>query len=840
VNPVKNLLNTQRGKLKLTNVTLNDISLSQYNLSNLPLLRRLKERMLSAKPEICIERALHLTRFFSEHSSKRSDRVRYAEGVASFLSEKQALFFDDNLLAGTTTSKYFGAPLYPELTGMTIWPELDTISTREKNPLKLSSGDAEILDLEIFPFWMERNILEITRKRYNNPLCIKLFDRLIYYISGKAGCVSHTVPDFRTALNKGIDFIIRDAEDKESIIRKENKRSSVNRRKLNFYSSVRKVLTGVKVYSLNLERKALELAGAEKNAWRKKNFENMASVCSKIPAGGAETFREAVNSLWLMLVCIHAENINMAISPGRLDQILYPFYKRDMEKGILSIKEAMEIVGCLWLKLNDNTNVVPESAVELFGGSGTVPAVTVGGVDMDEKDAVNDLTYIMLRITELLRTRDPNLNARFHYKKNSPAYRNRVAGVIASTKAVPAMHNDITDIKTLVNQGVSLAHARDYAIIGCVELASGGRSYDSSSSIMLNLPAVLELALYDGKRPVNGNEQIGPHSGNAASFTSFAMFRNAFTLQFRWLAGKAVEMNEMLGKTHQDVLPTPLLSSLFEGPMESGKDLIYGGALYNSSGASHIGFADTVDSLSAIEKIVFTDKKITLEELLRAIKDDFAGHQKTHAYLLNQSPKFGTGDLSAQKNAQWLIRMIYDFYQSHSNYRGGKYRPAFWTMTNHAGQGRLCGALPNGRKAHQPFASGITPVSQISNDLASCLKAVASLDSLCIPGGEALNLKFPSVKGPEDTKRLADTVETYFRLGGLQIQFNIASYETLKDARKNPGKYPGLLVRVSGYSAYFNDLSDAMKDEIIARTAYDIKNGSHVRPDGNNMMNTYN
>jgi formate C-acetyltransferase len=816
----------------LTNVSLNDISLRQYNLSNLQLLRRLKERMLSAKPEICIERTLHLTRFFRDHSRNKSNRIRYAEAVASFLSKKQALFFDDNLLAGTTTSKYFGAPLYPELTGMTIWPELDTIGTREKNPIKLSPQDAEILDLEIFPFWMERNILEITRKNNNNPLCIKLFDRLIYYISGKAGCVSHTVPDFRTALNKGINFIIRDAEEKEAIIRKESNRSSGNRQKINFYSSVKKVLSGVLLYAQTLERKSLELAEDEKNVWRKKNLEDMASVCSRVPAEGAETFREAVNSLWILLVSIHAENINMAISPGRLDQILYPFYKKDMEKGILSLKEAMEIIGCLWLKLNDNTNVVPESAVELFGGSGTVPAVTVGGVDKDEKDAVNDLTYIMLRITELLRTRDPNLNARYHYKKNSPDYRNRVAGVIASTKAVPAMHNDIADIKTLVNQGVSLQHARDYAIIGCVELASGGRSYDSSSSIMLNLPAVLELAMYDGKRPVNGNEQIGPHTGNAASFTSFEMFRNAFTLQFRWLAGQAVEMNEMLGKTHQDVLPSPLLSALFEGPMESGKDLICGGALYNSSGASHIGFADTVDSLSAIEKVVFTDRKFTMEELLMAIKDNFDGHQKLHAYLLNHAPKFGTRDPSSQKNAQWLIRMIYDFYQSHSNYRGGKYRPAFWTMTNHAGQGKLCGALPNGRKAHQSFASGITPVSQIPNDLASCLSAVASLDSLCIPGGEALNLKFPSVNGPEDIKRLADTVETYFRLGGLQIQFNIASYETLIDAKRHPGKYPGLLVRVSGYSAYFNDLSDAMKDEIITRTSYDIKNGRYLLYEG--------
>lgn len=810
-------------------VTLEDISLQKYGLHNLPLLRRLKETVQSSKPEICVERAQHVTSFFRNHiNGKKSMQIKYAEAIASFLSGKKPCFFNDNLLAGTTTSKQFGAPIYPELTGMTIWPELDTISTRDKNPILISHNDAEELDLEIFPFWIERNILELTRKNNNNPLCIKLFDRLIFFIAGKAGCISHTVPDFKAALNNGVDSIIKEAAEKEAQIRTQRSVSKADRQKINFYASVQLALSGIIKYSRNLKEKALELSFTEKNSWRKKNLQAMASVCERVPAGGARTFREAVNSLWLLLIAIHAENINMAISPGRLDQLLYPFYRHDIDNGTLTVKEAMEIIGCLWLKLNDNTNVVPESAEELFGGSGTVPAVTVGGVDENGNDAVNDLTYIMLRVTEILCTRDPNLNARYHYKKNSPEYLNRLASVIASTKAVPALHNDITDIKTLVNQGVTLQHARNYAIIGCVELAAGGRSYDSSSSILLNLPAVLELALYNGKRHASGQEQIGPLTGDAGSFTSYSQFWKAFVIQFIWLAGKAIEMNEMLGKTHQEVLTTPLLSSLFEGPMENGKDLIFGGALYNSSGATHTGFADTVDSLSAIEKTVFIDKKYTMTELIQALNDDFAGQKKLHAYVFNQTPRFGTRDASAIKNAKKLIRLLYDFYQSNTNYRGGKYRPAFWTMTNHAGQGTLCGALPNGRRAYQPFASGITPVSQIRNDLISCLKAVASLDSRFIPGGEALNLKFPPITGQQDKRRLADTVDTYFRIGGMQIQFNIASYETLIDAKKHPWKYPGLLVRVSGYSAYFNDLSELMKDEIIARTEYDIKSGEPI------------
>lgn len=812
----------------------------EWNLDKLPLLRDLKENLLKSKPHICIERARHITDSLRESEDKCIPiQLRYAEAQRHFMSKKEPYFFDDNLLAGTTTSKPFGAPLYPELTGLTIWPELDTIGSRQKNPLILSPSDAELLDLNIFPYWMERNVLEAARKKHNNPRCMKLFERLIFFLAGKSACVSHTVPNYSLALKHGLQKILADALKRERDILRKRRLSKMDKSQVLFYRSVRTALAGVLAYAQNLSAKARELARTERSGRRRANLLAMAKVCDRVPASGARTFREAVNSLWLLQIAIHAENINMAISPGRLDQVLFPFYKRDISRGVLTIRETIELIGCLWLKLNDNTNVVPESAEEMFGGSGTVPAVTVGGVDKNNRDAVNDLTYVMLRVTELLGTRDPSLNARFHYKKNSERYRNRVAEVISSTKAVPAVHNDVAAVATLLNQGLSEAHARDYAIIGCVELASGGRSYDASSSIILNLPAVLELTLYRGKRPRSGDEQIGPETEDPARFLCFAQFWEAFKEQFAWLAGQAIELNELLGRIHQQVLPSPLLSALFEGPISKGRDLTRGGAIYNSSGATHIGFADTVDSLSAIEQSVFIDKKFSMPELLCALKDDFVGHEKIHAYLKYKSPKFGARSHPASKNAQNLLRFIFDFYQSHVNYRGGVYRPAYWTMTNHAGQGRLCGALPSGRGSGQAFASGITPVSGIETDLSGCLSAVASLDSMCIPGGEALNLKFPAIDGDEDVKRLAETIESYFRLGGLQIQFNIVSAKTLIEAKNHPERYPALLVRVSGYSAYFNDLNDAMKDEIITRTSFDIQNGRVVSAGANSKPGNY-
>ncbi len=810
----------------MNNVTLEDISLKEYTIENLDLLRELRNLHFASKSEICIERARYVTEYLRDKDNSEDPPViRQAKTINHFLSHKSPVFHDSSLLAGTTSSKPMGAPLYPELIALTIWPELETISSRKKNPQRLSGEDADELNFDIYPFWMDRNVLEVTRKRYNNPKSMKLFEQILFFIASKAGCISHTVPDFRVVLDKGLNYMIKEAAFREDEIKKKGNVSPEDNDKIHFYQAVQVALKGIIRYTENLSQKAAELAKIEKDPFRKENLQKMADVCREVPANPASTFREAVNSLWISFVAIHAENMNMAMSPGRLDQILYKFYKKDIDEGRLTVKEAMELVGCLWLKLADNVNMVPETAEELWGGAGTAPAVTVGGVDSNGEDAVNDLTYITLRVTELLKTRDPSMNARYHYEKNSRGYRDRVSEVIVNTKAVPAFHNDVVDIKTLENQGILTEHARDYAIIGCVELASSGRSYDASSSIMLNLIAPLELTLYNGKRPATGDEQVGPVTGDPAQFRTFEEFWEAFKTQLKWLIEEAIQLNEYLGKTHQEIIPTPLLSAFFEGPMKKGKDLIYGGALYNSSGATHIGFADTVDSLNAIEKAVFIEKRCTFAELMEVIKADFAGYEKLHQYLINKTPKYGTEDTVAVKNSQNLIRFLYETYQSRINYRGGRYKPAYWTMTNHSGQGRMSGALPNGRKAHEAFASGITPVSQAAKELTACLKTVGELDSLCIPGGEALNLKFTTVENREDLKKFSQMIESYFRLGGLQVQFNIMSYETLIDAKRHPEKSPELMVRVSGYSAYFNDLNEKMKDELITRTEYDLRTG---------------
>lgn len=810
--------------------------LSLTTLESLPRIARLRGKHLGTPTEVCIERATLITKFMTQLADPNEPaQLVVARRVRHYLAQREAIIHDDNLLAGSTTSKRLGAPVFPELTGLMIWPELDLISTRKVNPQLLSPADAETLNRFVFPYWMDKTVHESLRARLverlgdSPPLSLRLLERLVFYSCGKVGGISHCVPAYERVLGEGMQDIIAEARGRERVL--DRSKGPETRERIAFYQSVQIALRGAIEHAANLAKAARAQAQTTIDAHARAELEALARTCEQVPAKPARTFSEAINSLWLCHIGIHAENINMALSPGRLDQILWPYYRRDIEDGVLTPEQALELCCCLWLKLADNTKLVPELAERLGGGAGSAPAVTLGGVDPRGRDAVNDLTYVLLRTTELMALRDPSVNARFHYDVNDRGYRQRVVEVIVNTGAIPGLHNDVADIKTLVNQGQRLAHARDFAIVGCVGLASAGRDYGACASIMLNLGRALELALFQGKSSVTQDEQIGPVTADPDTFTSFEQFWEVFTIALRALIEQAVEINEQFGRVLQDLLPTPLLSALFEGPLDAGKDLIRGGATYNSSGASHVAFADVCDSLNAIEVGVFSDARVSMAELRLALRADFGPcHARLRNYLRHKVPKFGTRDPVALRNSKRLVEFIYEVYQSQVNYRGGRYRPAYSTMTTHAGQGKLCGALPSGRRAHKVFSGGITPTSGAARELGAAFDAVAALGSRSIPGGAAFNIKYTPRRADESQheylERFGDLVERHFRKGGMQVQFNIRSYEELIDAMNHPHKHPDLLVRVSGYSAYFNDLSVPMKEELIARTQYHLDSGA--------------
>lgn len=810
----------------MSKVTLDDLSLRDISLDNLKRLEELRELHFASHPEICVELPRLMTRYMKTlDDTGDSPELRAGKCLKYMLENKRPIIEGDNLLAGTTTTKPIGAILYPDFLALPIWPELESVHRRKKNPYGITPQEIEELNFEIFPHWINRTVNEVARRMYGNPHCQQIMERIVFFLCTKPSSISHTIPDYASVVNRGLKALGQEAEEKEHSLGA----SEEDRNKAYFYQAVKLVIKGILAFAENLSREANRLSQVENDAKRKRELEAMRDICARVPGEKSRTFREALNAIWICKIALHQENANIGLSLGRLDQILYDLYRQDIDGG-MALSEAVELVGCFWLKIADHVPLVPETGEALFGGTGSNQAATLGGVDSQGNNAVNDLTYVMLRATELLRLRDPNVNCRYHPESSPPEYLRRLCEVNVDTGATPCFHNDSSAIEALVGQGVTLEHARDYSSVGCVEPVSSGRTYAHTGSILMNLTSALEMALFQGKHRLTKDEQFGPLTPAPEIIGSFEEFKKVFETQFSWLIEQAVTLNNNLGRVHQLIHPTPLLSVLTEGCMQNGKDVIEGGALYNSSGVAIIGLSEVVDSLSAIQEFVFNKNMVSFAEMTEAIKHNWNGpYQKLHQMVKTSKEKFGTDSKIAKENADYVIDFLHRTFQGKQNYRGGKYTVGYWTMTYHAGFALLTGALPSGRVKGEPLPSGITPVSGSAPELTPCLNFVAHLDHTKIANGHALNLKYtPSPNRELTITKFAQSVQAYMKMGGLQVQFNIIDRATLEDAKKNPANYPDLLVRVSGYTAYFTDLNSTMQDEIITRAEYNLETGREV------------
>jgi len=839
----------------MAKIMLNDLYLKDYNLTKR--VSNLRDIYFRAMPEICVERPRLVTQFSLENDLFDKKRISILDKAKLYryvlenrtpiihfsrayeIGGKSFNFKDNSLFAGSTTGKFKGVILYPEFLALTFWPELWSISTRKSNPYHLEKSDVKNLNLNIFPHWMENNILELARKRYYEENRkkfrrekyapeIKLLERLVFFLASKPECISHSIPDFSKAIKLGLRKIIEEADAKKEKTSDDSKKE--------FYAAIAEVLEGIIAYSKNLAAKAEKVAAKEKDTVLKKELFDIAEIYRRVPEFPAQSFREGLTTVWICWTSVHLENPNVGFSLGRLDQILYNLYRQDIDNEKINVQDAIELICDLWLKIGDHVPAIPDAAEQLFGGTGSNQAITIGGVDKKGNDAVNDLTYVMLRATELMKLRDPNLNARYYRGINSNEYFRRLCDANINTGATPALHNDKAVIKALTHKGETVEQARDYGVIGCVEPGSNGRFYGHSAAILLNLTSALELTIFNGRHRHTGiDEIISKETGDPTTFTTFKELKTAFEEQVRWLAEQTTSLNNMFGKMHQNFYPTPIISALFEGPMEKGKDVIEGGAKINSSGITIIGLADVADSLSAIQHVVFNEQELSIAELLDALEKDFKGYENLQKRLMNpeKTPKYGNENPTADANVIWIVKLLDKVFGEKMNYRGGHYRVGYWTMTTHAGFGRLTKALPNGRKAHENFTSGITPVSAVTPYLTKTLNSVAKLPAECLSNGVALNIKYTPETSDRDKMldNFVASVEGYFdsangeKVGGMEIQFNITTHDTFVDAVAHPDKYPELLVRVSGYTAYFKDLNPQMQKEIIDRTEYLLSDG---------------
>ena len=834
----EDMLKRQRVRMKAEKVDpgvvyLEDPYLSEYVIDDFPRLKEFLDIHFTVTPEICHERPLLMTEWCIENGFETDsdgaswDPVLRQGYMLKYLMEnRRPVIRTHDLLAGTTTAREIGVVLYPDSSGTMIWGELLSAEGRILNPYRVTGDTVDILHNRVFPYWIHRNFREWVREKYHNPLCQQLDERFAVYFLWKTVALSHTIPDFPKLLARGTSGIMADIDHELSSDEK------LTQEKMNTLKAMKLTLEGLTAYAKNLSRKAALESERESDPQRNSELRDIADICGRVPEHPARTLHEAVQATWLAWVALHMENTNAGLSLGRLDQWLQPYFESDIKKLKTAeereeyIRHAIELVGCFYMRCTDHLPLVPDIGNYLFGGSSSDQAITLGGVKPDGSDGVCDMTYIFLKVTELLGIRDPNVNARYDPQVNTDTYLKRLCEVNLITTATPSMHNDTAVKASLADFHYPEYDLRDWAATGCVEPTLSGKHLGHTNCMMMNMVAALEMALNNGTHPLMRFDR-GPKTGSTGDgdFKTFEDFYTAFTEQFRFLIDQSVEYNNLLGEAHAVLRPTPLLSSLIEGTIQKGKDVTAGGALYNSSGAACIGLADVTDSLMAIKTLVFDRKQFSFPGLKEAVDADFRGHETIHAMITSKVPFFGSGNDEARDMAERVTRFARDTYWEHLNYRGGHYTAGFWSMSNHVAFGTLSGALPSGRRAGKAFTPGLTPEPGASKNLLDNIRDVASLEPSYMNNNIAFNVKV--VPAPGDShehvvKNMYSYVKTYFDLGGMQMQMNVVTSDILRDAMAHPELYRNLLVRISGYNAYFVTLNRDMQVELIERAEYGI------------------
>jgi formate C-acetyltransferase len=767
---------------------------------------------MSAAPGICPERAIIWTEYFrSRRNRAKSPHVRAAEALAEVLARKSATIYPDELLVGNFSSRRVGGSIYPELHGLPVLMDIGSFATRETNRLEIGDADRRAL-LGIVPFWMFRFL---AMKAYRSPLrTIRLLaDQLKahYYLLNEAGGISHFAPDYAALLRLGAEGYARRAGELQSGVDPASEAWQ-------FYEGVKIACAGLARFGARYAELAEEMARAEADAPRRAELEAIARACRAVPRGPASSFREALQSILLAQIALNLESLDNAVSPGRMDQYLYPYYAADLASGALTREGAEELLSCFCVKLSEIVPVFSKHLTNFHGGMFNGQVVTVGGTDGEGRDATNELSLAFLDVMDALRMRQPNFHARIH-ARSPKDYLDRIYATLASGGNSPALYCDETIAETMRGRGYSEEDARNYTAVGCVEPVCQGKSFSSTDAAIFNLPLVLELALNGGRR-FGRLLRSGARTPRPDRMRSMDELKSAFEAQLRHKLGDLVRDLRAIEAANRRYHPTPLTSMLIEGCLESGRCSTAGGARYNFSGLQCVGPVDVGDSLRAVEKAVFEDRRLSLRELAAELGRGL-GDEELRAYLL-KIPKFGNDAPEADRWTGYAIGAFAAGLASlGKNTRGGDYVMGLYSVTAHEYFGRVTGATPQGRRRGESFGSGIAPLNGMDRaGPTAILNSMSSLDLSLAANGVNLNLKFSplALRGETGRRALAALVGAYFRRGGMQLQINALDPDLLREAREDPRRYPNLLVRVSGYSAYFNDLAPAMKDEILRRS----------------------
>lgn len=777
---------------------------------------RLRRQSLDAVPTLSSERARLMTEFYRANQGIDSTPVFRARSFAYLMEHKTICILPDELIVGEKGPAPKATPTYPELCCHTL-ADLEILDTREKIPFRTTAADRQLYAEAIIPFWQEKTMRERLFSQMT-PEWIDAYEAGIFTEFMEQRSPGHTVLDDKIYRKGMLDFQVEiDAalakldfiNDPTSYARQEELKAM-------------RITAGALIrFAERHAEKARQLAAEEDDPTRKAELEQIAEVCSWVPAHAPRTFWEALQYYWFVHLGVTTElNTWDSFDPGRLDQHLNPFYQQGLADGTLTRGAAEELLHCFWIKFNNQP--APPKVGVTAAESGTYTdfaQINIGGQRPDGSDGVNDVSFLLLDVVEDMRLLQPSASIQVS-KKNPDRFIKRAAKIIRTGFGQPSIFNHDLIVQELVRQGKDVIDARQGGSSGCVEVGAFGKEAYILTGYF-NLPKILELTLHNGRDPRTG-KQLGPHTGDPARFATYADLFAAFQQQIQHFIDIKIRGSNVIERLYAAYLPAPFLSMLIDDCITRGKDYHDGGARYNSSYIQGVGLGTITDCLSAIKFHVFDEQTFSMGELLAALNDNFQGHARTRQLLLNKAPKYGNDDDRADQLMVDVFNAYYRAIDGRPNTRGGAFHINLLPTTCHVYFGSVCGATPDGRLAGTPLSEGISPVQGADRcGPTAVLRSAAKMDH-ARTGGTLLNQKFtPQIlAGEPGLDHLVQLVRTYFRLDGHHIQFNVVDAATLREAKQEPQRYRDLIVRVAGYSDYFCDLSEALQDEIILRTEH--------------------
>ncbi len=785
-----------------------------------PRVQRLREQIFSAPPKICAERAHHVTESYRD-SEDEPEVVRRALGLIRTLKKMSIFILEDELIVGNQISAPRGVPVFPEMADRWLEEEIPTIDRRPEK-FRLSAEDAQRLTGEIVPYWKGRcvqdRIFAALTPEQRRALDGGVFNVGLHLSKG----IGHFLLDYGRVLREGTASLAKEARRRMKALDLSARPGDVDR--YSFYRAVAMTMDAAAAFAGRYADLAEKSAAGETRPERQAELLEIARICRKVPAQPAATFREAMQSFWFIQLIPHIDSDGTAISPGRFDCYMGPYLAADLREGRLTLEQAQDLVDQLWLKFNQILSLWKAEDARYFGGFPISQNLIVGGQDAEGHDVTNALSLLCLQATGRLRLPQPALSARLH--RQTPAeFLEAVIRVIATGVGMPALFNDEVLVPSLMARGIPLADAREYAIIGCVEPGWHGKGSCASNAAYFNLPKCLELALGNGVCWLTGR-QAGPRTGDPAGFRGMEDLMEAFRRQVAWWVRMTVGVFNVIETVHRKQILFPFNSALVDDCLEKGLDYLSGGARYNLNGMQGVGIANVADSLAAIRLLVFPgpgdgERRMSLPELIAALRRDFAGAEDLRRLLTGRVPRYGNDDDRPDLFAREAGRIYCAEVERYTSPRGARYHPGLYPVSANVPLGRDVAAGADGRKARTPLADGVAPSHGADRKgPTAVLLSAAKLDQVQASNGTQLNQKFlPSVLATgQGRTRFAGYLKTFVGLPVMELQFNVVDGATLRDAQVRPERHPNLVVRVAGYSAFFNDLDRSTQDDIIGRT----------------------